>query len=54
MLASLYHDMHDFVYYDSRAIGIGVTLLHIWAWDHIIVLRPIIQMDDVEPDDPIF
>lgn len=31
MLACLYHDMHDFVYYDGRKIGTRVTLLHIWA-----------------------
>lgn len=51
MLASLYYDMHDFFYCDGRVINTGVTLLHIWAWEHIAVLRPIVQMVDVELDD---
>lgn len=51
MLASLYHNLHDFSYCDSRAIGARVTLLHIWAWGHIVVLRPRVSVVDIEPND---
>lgn len=51
MLASLYHYMHDFIYCDNRTIGIGVTLVHIWAWEHIAMLQSIMQMVYVELDD---
>lgn len=38
LLASLYKDLHEYVYMDGRALGPSVTLLHIWAWEHIVVL----------------
>lgn len=41
MLAQLYHDMHLVVYRDYASLSTGVTLLHIWVWEHIAVTRPL-------------
>ncbi|XP_059070759.1 protein MAIN-LIKE 2-like [Cryptomeria japonica] len=41
MLAQLYHDMHLVVYREYASLSVGVTLLHIWAWEHIAVTRPL-------------
>lgn len=50
-MASLYRYLHEFAYTDDRAIGVRVTLLHIWAWQHITVfcLRGVLV--DMDPDD---
>lgn len=45
VLAYLYHDMHQVIYSKDRNIGEGVTLLHMWAYEHIVILRP--QISDV-------
>ncbi|XP_059066361.1 protein MAIN-LIKE 1-like [Cryptomeria japonica] len=37
MLAQLYHDMHLVVYREYASLSAGVTLLHIWVWEHIAV-----------------
>lgn len=41
MLAQLYHDMHLVVYREYASLSAGVTLLHIWAWEHIAVTQPV-------------
>lgn len=32
---------------------VGVTLLHIWAWEHIVVLKPVVVLVDVDPNEPM-
>lgn len=41
MLVQLYHDMHLVVYKEYVSLSAGVTLLHIWAWEHIAVTQPL-------------
>lgn len=45
MLSEFYHDMHLVVYRDYANLSAGVTLLHIWAWEHIAVTRPLSVQD---------
>lgn len=40
MLAHLYHDLHQVVYRGSSSLSCGVTVLQIWAWEHLAVTRP--------------
>lgn len=40
LLVSLYKDLHEYVYVDGRVLRAGVTLLHVWVWEHISVLCP--------------
>lgn len=44
MLAHLYHDLHQFVYLGGCEISAGVTLLQIWAYKHITMIRLICYM----------
>lgn len=37
MLAQLYHDIHIVVDKEYASLFEGVTLLHIWSWEHILV-----------------
>lgn len=53
LLSSLYHDMHEAVYREGKSIRVGVTLLHIWAYENIAVLRPIIVLVDIHEDEPV-
>lgn len=53
LLASLYHDMHQVVYCEGRSIEAGVTLLHIWEYENIVVLRPLVVLVDIHEDEPI-
>lgn len=53
MLASFYHDFLDLFYCYGRALGVDVSVLQIWAWEHIFVLQSIVHMVDMELDDPI-
>ncbi|XP_059065331.1 protein MAIN-LIKE 2-like [Cryptomeria japonica] len=41
MLTQLYHDMHLVTYKEYVSLSAGVTLLHIWAWEHIVVTPPV-------------
>lgn len=40
LLAHLYIDMHEVSYWGGSSIFAGVTLLHVWSWEHIPVTRP--------------
>lgn len=53
ILTSLHHEMHQVVYYQGRSISSGVTLLHIWAYEHIAILRPLVILADIHEDEPI-
>ena len=37
VLAHLYHDLHDAVYREGASLSAGVTLLHVWAWEHMSI-----------------
>lgn len=39
MLAHLYYELHQFVYHGSVGLGCGVTLLQVWAYEHLPVTR---------------
>lgn len=39
MLGQLYHDMHLVLYREYQSLSLRVTLLHIWAWEHIAITR---------------
>lgn len=39
MLAQLYHEMHTMAYLHDKALSAGVTLLHVWTWEHITITR---------------
>jgi hypothetical protein len=41
LLAHLYRELHLFVYRGSSSLAADVTLLQIWAWEHIAVARPL-------------
>lgn len=45
MLAHLYHDLHQVVYLGAASLSVEVTLLQIWAWEHITVTQPIAERD---------
>ena len=37
LLAHLYHNLHDVAYREGSSLSTGVTLLHVWAWEHIYI-----------------
>lgn len=37
VLAHLYRDLHEVLYRDTRSLGVGITLLHVWAWKNLLV-----------------
>lgn len=41
MLAHLYHDLYHLVYQGLVALLVGVTLLQIWAWEHLDFTCPL-------------
>lgn len=45
MLAHLYRDLHQVVYLVYSSLSIGVTLLQVWAWEHIPIARPLADRD---------
>lgn len=53
LLASLYMDLHEYVYVDGRALGAEVTLLHVWAWKHISMLRPCVVLVPMGAEDAL-
>lgn len=53
LLASLYRDLHEYMYMDDRALEAGVTLPHVWAWEHIVVLRQRVVSIMMVLDDPL-
>lgn len=40
VLAHLYHDMHQVCYKGAMSISKGVSLLHVWAWERIMITWP--------------
>lgn len=43
MLAHIYHEMHEIVYHERKSMAVGVYVLRIWAWEHLLVTRPIFE-----------
>ncbi|XP_059070641.1 protein MAINTENANCE OF MERISTEMS-like [Cryptomeria japonica] len=41
VLAHLYYELHQFVYHGSVGLGCRVTLLQVWAYEHLPITRPI-------------
>lgn len=41
MLAHLYRELHQVVYQRATSLSVGITLLQVWAWEHIAVTRPL-------------
>lgn len=41
LLAHLYLDLNDLVYMGECNLSIRMTLLHIWAYDHVVLLRQV-------------
>lgn len=52
LLAHMYHEMHEIVYREGKSMAVGVLVLQIWAWEHILVCRPIVD-DSREAHQPI-
>jgi hypothetical protein len=53
VLTSLYSDMHQVVYCDACSIRARMTLLHIYAYKHISLLRPTITLVEGDLDVPM-
>lgn len=45
MLAHLYRDLHQVVYLGYSNLSARVTLLQVWAWEHILTARPLADRD---------
>ena len=45
ILVELYHDLHMCAYWTQCTIGLGLTLLMVWSWEHIRVTRPITRRE---------
>lgn len=45
MLAHLYRELHQVVYLGYMSLLAGVTLLQVWAWEHISAARPLVDRD---------
>lgn len=45
ILAHLYKDLHEVVYLSYESLSAGVTLLQVWAWEHIPIARPLVDRD---------
>jgi hypothetical protein len=43
ILVDMYRELHEVVYREGCTWGCGATLAHIWAWEHIAVVRPVPQ-----------
>lgn len=39
MLAHLYHDLYQMVDWGASSLSCGMTLLQVWAWEHIAMTR---------------
>jgi len=39
VLGQLYHYLHDCAYMFGASMSVGVTVLHVWAYEHILVMR---------------
>lgn len=52
LLAHMFFEMHEVVYHDSKSFAAGALVLQIWAWEHILVLRPVYQAQ-CQPQEPV-
>ncbi|XP_059068551.1 protein MAINTENANCE OF MERISTEMS-like [Cryptomeria japonica] len=52
LLAHMYHEMHEIAYRKAKSMVVGLLVLQIWAWEHILVCRPIVE-DLKLPHQPI-
>ncbi|XP_059068501.1 protein MAIN-LIKE 2-like [Cryptomeria japonica] len=52
LLAHMYHEMHEIAYQDAKSMAARVLILHIWAWEHIPVCKPMVD-DSREAHQPI-
>ena len=52
ILAELYHDLHMCAYRKQRTMGLGLTLLMVWSWEHIGVTWPITRQEARNPGEP--
>lgn len=50
--AHMYHEMQEIVYREGKSMAASVLVLHIWAWEHIPICRPIVD-DSQEVHHPI-
>lgn len=53
LLASLYRYLHEYVCMNARALRAGVMLLHVWVWEHIVILRLRVVSIPMLLDDPL-
>lgn len=37
LLAHLYYELQQFVYHRPIGLGCGVTLLQVWAYEHLLI-----------------
>ncbi|XP_059068590.1 serine/threonine-protein phosphatase 7 long form homolog [Cryptomeria japonica] len=51
LLATLYHQMHGIAYLRQESIGCGITLIQMWAYEHITIFYPTLDVD-LEPEKP--
>ena len=51
MLAHMFHEMHEVVFHERKTMVARVYVLQIWAWEHLLVCRPIFE-DAREPQEP--
>lgn len=51
ILLYLYKDMHEAAYCNGSDISTGMTLLHVWTWERILVTSPngILDRDEDDP-----
>lgn len=43
LLAHMYHEMHQIAYQEGKSMATGVLVLQIWAWEHILICKPIVD-----------
>lgn len=39
MLSHLHHDFHQVLYLRGASLSLGVTLIQVWTWEHIVVIH---------------
>ena len=51
MLAHMFHEMHEILCHEWESMATSIYVLQIWAWEHLLVTRPIFE-DAREPMEP--